>query len=230
MADKSDTRTSEGVQALISRLRDEGVQAGREEAERLLSDARDEAARILDAARNEAETLRSRATADAAREREAAIAALRLAERDTVLELRQGIAHHFERHVKRLVSRAMLDEDLVRSLVLVLAGRAASEFLEGREADVLVARALFLGETPDDDHARRQADARVRDFILGITGEMLREGVELMPADELSGGVRVRLRGEDAELDLSDEAVAELLARHLLPRFQALISGAEGAG
>ena len=230
MADDGNTRTSEGVQALISRLRDEGVQSGREEAERLVTQAREEAARIVEAARAEAETLRSRATSDAAREREAAIAALRLAERDTVLELRQGIAHHFERHVKRLVSRAMLDEGLVRSLVLVLAGHAAHEFLEGREADVLVARALFLGEQPDDPALREQADARVRDFILGITGEMLREGVDLMPADELSGGVRVRLRGDDAELDLSDEAVAELLNRHLLPRFQALLSGAEDAG
>jgi len=230
MADKSDTRTSEGVQALISRLRDEGVQAGREEAERLLAAAREEAAHLVESARNEAENLRSRAKADAAREREAAIAALRLAERDTVLELREGIAHHFERHVKRLVSKAMLDEELVRSLVLVLAGQAASDFLTGREADVLVARSLFLGETPQDPRAREQADARVREFILGIAGEMLREGVELMPADELSGGVRVRLRGEDAELDLSDEAVAELLVRHLLPRFQALLSGAEGAG
>ena len=195
MADDGNTRTSEGVQALISRLRDEGVQSGREEAERLVTQAREEAARIVEAARAEAETLRSRATSDAAREREAAIAALRLAERDTVLELRQGIAH-----------------------------------LEGREADVLVARALFLGEQPDDPALREQADARVRDFILGITGEMLREGVDLMPADELSGGVRVRLRGDDAELDLSDEAVAELLNRHLLPRFQALLSGAEDAG
>ena len=67
MADDGNTRTSEGVQALISRLRDEGVQSGREEAERLVTQAREEAARIVEAARAEAETLRSRATSDAAR-------------------------------------------------------------------------------------------------------------------------------------------------------------------
>jgi len=230
MAHDGDIRTSEGVQALISRLRDEGVQAGREEAERLVAQAREEAARILDAARSEAQALRCGAKADAAREREAAIAALRLAERDTVLELRQAIAHHFERHVKRLVSRAMLDPELVRSLVLVLAGHAASEFLEGREIDVLLARTLLLGEAPEGDAARAQTGARVRELILGIASGMLREGVEVVPVDGPGGGVRVRLRGEDAELDLSDAAVGELLARHLLPRFRDLLSGAEGAG
>ena len=224
------TRTSAGVQALIGRLRDEGVQAGRAEAERLLADARREAKRLLDEARAEADAVLSRARTEASREREAAVAALRLAERDTVLELRQGIAHHFERHVRRLVSRALLDEELVRSLLLVLAGQAASDFLAGREADVRVARALFLGEAPHDPAAAAEADARLRDFILGVTGQMLREGMELVPADDLGAGVQVRLRNEHAELDLSDEAVSALLVRHLLPRFQALLSGAEDAG
>ena len=53
--------------------------------------------------------------------------ALKLAARDAVLELRDGVSRHFEQHVKRLVSQVTTDEDFVRSVVLVLAGHAASK-------------------------------------------------------------------------------------------------------
>ena len=56
---------------------------------------------------------------------------------------------------------------------------------------------------------------------------MLRDGVELIPATEVNGGARVRAKGEDAEVDLSDAAVSELLIRHMTPRFRAILEGSE---
>ena len=44
------TPTSSGVQDLISRIRDEGVQAGKQEAEQLLANAQQQAARIVEEA------------------------------------------------------------------------------------------------------------------------------------------------------------------------------------
>ena len=58
MAKVATSKTSSGVQDLISRLRDEGVQAGNQEAERLLAEARHEAAEVLQQARSEATRLR----------------------------------------------------------------------------------------------------------------------------------------------------------------------------
>ena len=49
----------------------------------------------------------------------------------------------------------------------------------------------------------------------------------LVAADDDGGGARVRVKGEDAEVDLSDEAVSALLMKHLLPRFQAILQGSE---
>jgi V/A-type H+-transporting ATPase subunit E len=37
----------------------------------------------------------------------------------------------------------------------------------------------------------------------------------------------VRVVGEDLEIDLTDEAVAQLLLKHLLPRYRAILEGAE---
>lgn len=224
MAKVATSKTSSGVQDLISRLRDEGVQAGNQEAERLLAEARHEAAEVLQQARSEATRLREQTRMEIEKDRESATHALKLASRDTVLELRDAVSRHFEQHVKRLVSQVSIDEELVKSMILVLAGHAASEFVRDRDAEILVAHLMF-GANEDNEVANANAEQRAHKLVLGITGNMLREGVELIPDTDISGGARVRVKGEDAEIDLSDEAVTELLMKHLLPRFQVILSG-----
>lgn len=219
-------KTSSGVENLISRLRDDGVTAGKVEADRILGEARREAADIVAQANAEVTALRESAAEQIARDREAAVQALKLAERDTVLELRERVTQHFKQHMKRLVSTVTKDEDLIKSLVLVLAGHAASDYVRGRDAQILVSAALF-NETPDDPADLDGARERSKHLILGITGDMLRDGVELIPATEVNGGARVRAKGEDAEVDLSDAAISELLIRHMTPRFRAILEGSE---
>ena len=41
-------------------------------------------------------------------------------------------------------------------------------------------------------------------------------------------GIRVRLLDDDLEIDLTDEAIAELLLEHLQPRFRAVLTGMVG--
>jgi V/A-type H+-transporting ATPase subunit E len=226
MAEPATSKTSSGVQELISRLRDEGVQAGSKEAERLLAQARRDAAEILQQARNEAARLRDSTHVEIEKERESATHALKLASRDTVLELRATVSRHFEQHVKRLVSQVSVDEELVKSMILVLAGHAATDFVRDRDAEILVAHLMF-GAGEDDEAASAHAEERAHKLVLGITGNMLREGVELIPDTDISGGARIRVKGEEVEIDLSDEAVTELLMKHLLPRFQLILSGAQ---
>ena len=39
--------------------------------------------------------------------------------------------------------------------------------------------------------------------------------------------LHVRLTGEDLEIDLSDQALSDLLLQNLLPRYQAIVRGEE---
>lgn len=223
MADQA-IETSAGVEALISRIRDQGVQAGREEAERVLNEAKREAARTLEAARKEVETMRSTASAEIEAEKSAAMEALHMAERDTILELRTRVTDGFERHVRRLVSESTLDSEFIRTVVLVLAGHAATEFIKDREATILVSASLD-GER--DEKSRQRAKDVAREVTLGISADMLREGIELVPATDDHRGVRVQLVGEDVEVDLSEKAISELLLSQLLPRYRAITEGVE---
>jgi V/A-type H+-transporting ATPase subunit E len=63
--------------------------------------------------------------------------------------------------------------------------------------------------------------------ILGLASDMLREGLELVSDRDVQGGARVRLVKDKLEIDLSDRAVTQLIAARLLPRFQAIVAGAE---
>ena len=55
------------------------------------------------------------------------------------------------------------------------------------------------------------------------THENFRPQVEPLVA----GGARVRLVGEDLEIDLTDDAVSQLLLKHLLPRYRAILQSAK---
>ena len=54
---------------------------------------------------------------------------------------------------------------------------------------------------------------------------MLREGIELKPMGDTTPGIRIRLVGQDVEIDLTERAVADLLLKHLLPRYRAVLEG-----
>ena len=67
---------SAGVQDLISRIRDEGAESGKQEAGRLVSEAQLQATRLVEDARTEVAELRKKARNEIEREKNAALAAL----------------------------------------------------------------------------------------------------------------------------------------------------------
>jgi V/A-type H+-transporting ATPase subunit E len=214
--------TSAGVQDLIARIRDDGVQAGRQEAEQILADAQRRAARMIEDARAEVEEMRQKARAEIQTEETAALEALKLAARDTGLRLEAEVVSAFESCVKRLVSPVAHDGSVIRALALVLAGHAVEEFVKDREIQILVSDLLF--KEADESSELKERATRA---VLGITGEMLREGVELIPSSDVEGGARVRIVGENLEIDLTDEAIHRVLMKHLLPRFRRILEGSE---
>ncbi len=216
-----------GVQELIARLRDDGVKAGREEAEQVLQEARDEAARIVSDARARADEMLNRAQVQIERDRKACMGSLKTAIRDTELKMESELKADFAAHVQRLVSLEMGDREFIRQCILAVAGMATGHMVcEGQPVEVLLPKDLF--ET-DESGSRLTPDGkeRMHHLVLGISGDMLREGVALKPSRSLKRGIRVRLVGEDLEIDLSDKAISDLLLENLLPRYQAIVRGEE---
>lgn len=216
--------TSKGVDTLIERLKNEGVAAGAAEAARILADAKAEAATIVAEAKAEAARHQSDVRKSADQYRAAGEEALKTAMRDAVLTMKAGLMAQFEADVKRLVSTATADPDLLRRMVIELVGRARDAAGAGADTEVIVPSEAVRSEHVVDNPELVRS-GRLTEFVLGLSAAMLEEGVVLFAADDLHGGVRARVTGRDMEIDLSDEAIAALLMRHLQPRFRAVMEG-----
>ena len=104
----------------------------------------------------------------------------------------------------------------------MLAGQAAEQYPVDQELEILVSD-MLAGKA--DENA--ELDKTIRDSVLGISSNMLREGVEIIPSSQVSGGARVRVVGEDLEIDLTSEAISTLLLKHLLPRYRGILDGSQ---
>ncbi len=218
---------SSGVRELIARLRDDGVKAGREKADQVLREAQEEAARIVEKAKAEAEEMMSRAKVKIERDRKACMGSLQMAIRDTELKMEAELKADFSAHVRRLVSVEMGDRDFIRQCILGAVGVATGHLVcEGQPVEVLLPRDLFRVEDSVAGLTDKGRE-RMHHLVLGIAGDMLREGVELKPSEKLTHGIRIRLVDEDLEIDLSEQAISRFLLENLLPRYQAIVRGEE---
>ncbi len=214
-----------GVETLIERLRGEGVERGREEAKRIVADAERRATWMIEQAERDAQEWREQAREEAARLESSAKEALRVAARDSVLEMQATLTHRFRDHLRRLVGQTLTREDLLQRLILELAARTRSETpLEAEnEVEVMLPRDV-LGLEELRRRPEELKEGTLAHFVVAQAREVLREGVCFTTGDHASG-LRIRLHEHQMELDISDEAVAELLLQHLQPRFRAMLEG-----
>ena len=68
-------------------------------------------------------------------------------------------------------------------------------------------------------------DSPLGRFANLVASDMLRQGVTLSSSPNVKAGIKVRLTDKGIDLDLSDNAIADLLMQHLQPRFRALLEG-----
>jgi V/A-type H+-transporting ATPase subunit E len=205
-----------GVKELISRLRDEGVKAGEDEARQILEDAEKKAAEIVNKAKSEADGILSKTRSEIESEKNAAREALQIAVRDAVLSLKEQLSVRFASHVKRLISSDLADKEFLRKLVLAVAARSVPEEVKEKSLEILLS-----DEVSGDSSKQKEIDP----LVLSISKDLLREGITLVPAGKRQRGIRLHLKGEDLEIDLTEETLSDSILRYLVPRFRSLIEG-----
>ena len=219
---------SSGVEVLIQRLRQQGVAAGNSARDEIISKAEQEATRILKEARDQATKAVEAAREEADRLQKAGEDALRIAGRDSVLRMRETVTTYFEERVKRLASTELEDPEFLRKLIIEVAGRVRDEsgVDEAEEIELYIPREVVgIKELKDNPE---ELEGRLSEYAKAIASAVWREGVFVKTLDEGGRGIRVRLLDDDLEIDLTDEAIAELLLKHLQPRFRAVLTGMIG--
>ncbi len=210
------------MEELIRRLREQGVAEGQSRAEELFEQARRRAEQRLTEARREADEILQAAREEAARTRAAGEDAVRLAVRDAVLRLKSELVEQFSDRVHRLVARELQDEDFLQRLILEIGRRVAPP--GDQDVQILLPHDVIgleqLRRTPEDVR-----EGTLSQFAVTVTGQLLREGIRIGTRDDDAPGIRIRLEGDDIEIDLTDMAITDLLLRHLIPRFRAMMEG-----
>ena len=213
-----------GVEELIDRLREEGVKAGRSEAERIVADAEARARWLIEQAQDEADNLVEKARSEARALTTSADDAMQVAARDMLLSLRERLTHRFAGEVRRLVGEQLGDTEFLKRLILEIAGEQTRAIEPETSVELLLPqKALELDELREDPGELQEGE--LTSFVLGITDAMLRDGVAFRVAEEGHEGITARLVDDEICVEVTPEAVTTLLLEHLQPRFRALLEG-----
>jgi len=202
------TPIAENVQALIDKLHFEGVKAGREDAQLIVQQAKQEAAKIIQEAQKEADKLRNDAQEWIEKEKIASQSAFKTALRDSILKLKTQLFLQFKNQLQQNISHTMQDETFLETLILSIAQAATTSQEENIK--------IIVGEIEDYEHKRDQ-------LIQAISTQMTQNKIALGVGRDK--GIKIALVDQEVEVDLSQEALTELIYQLIIPRYRELFEG-----
>ncbi len=213
------------VQALVERLKTEGVAVGKNEAEAIIADAQAKAASIISAAEARAAAIVSTAQAEAVKQEAATKDGLKIAARDLVLSMRNELGDRIQEEATRLVAVTLADETFLQNLIVAMAG-TAKETAAVTATDQMV---IVLPEKVVTFEELKQSPESVEPgtlthFVIALAGEVLRKGVTFSSEPGFDG-IKIKLTDRDVAIDLTEETIAGLLKKHLQPRLRAVMEG-----
>jgi V/A-type H+-transporting ATPase subunit E len=215
-----------GVETLIQRLREEGIAKGEAEAQIVLAAAEQRAEATLQAAQREGEQILAAARQEAERLESAGREALAMAFRDTVIRLRDELTRRFRDEVVRLVGKELEQGEVIRQLLVQLAGTCRDQsFLDQEPRFTVQLPETLVGLEELRQKPEELKDGSLTHLVSSITANLLRDGVQFDTVAHPGRGIRLYLRDGAMLVDLSDEACAAILLEHLQPRFRALLEG-----
>jgi len=221
-----DSLPSSGVEALIRRLKGEGVEIGKSQAEQIILEANKKAEEIIYQAEKQANSIVKKAQAEAEVLKTSGKDALQLAARDTLLKFKHTLKDRFSDEVRRLVGKVMKPDAFMQRLILEVAHRARDEYEFDNEEHITIQLPKdVIGLDELRRHPEELKEGTLSHFVLSIMADLLSEGVAFQASEDQTGGLRIKLENNDIVIDLTDEAIAAVLLEHLQPRFRALLEG-----
>ena len=199
------------IKKICEILKNETLQPAQEEAQKIIEGAQQEARNIQRAAELQAEETVSAAKAKMAKHKELFDHSIRLACGQVLESLRQEIENHlFNTSLSAWLSKQTLDADLAAKLINAIVKAVEKE---GTSAEL---SAIIPSQIPAE-----KVNALLLKEVLG----KLREKSVILGG--MNGGVQLKLHDKQLTLDLSDEALKELLGKYIRKDFRDLLFQAQ---
>jgi V/A-type H+-transporting ATPase subunit E len=202
------------IESFVAKLQEEGIEAGRQEAQRILQEAQQEAQQSLDQANQEAQRIIEQAKGQAQRSLERCRMELQLACRDAVLRLRDALGKALRAILAQHVGRELSDPQFLRQALHELVQLYAQADLEHRGFELNVPPQLRdkLSEWALREISQQSEDGSHRSVQL--KGALKQAGFEY------------RVNGATIEVTL--ESVVEMLSELISPRLRQVLEEASG--
>ncbi|MCH9740996.1 MAG: hypothetical protein K0U38_09190 [Epsilonproteobacteria bacterium] len=197
---------AQNVQALVDKLHLQGVKAGKEEAEAILQKANEKAKQIIEEAEQRAKVIQEEAIQELEAEKKATHEAFKIALRNSVLTLKNQLFMQFKTHLQKLITQKLQDENFLEEMILTISSNIQSD----ENIELIVGRV--------ENYESRQ-DA----FIESIVEKMTTEGIKLGKLNRQ--GIKIQFIENNLEIDLSDEALTDLIYQLIIPRYQEMFDG-----
>jgi V/A-type H+-transporting ATPase subunit E len=194
---------SSGVEALIERLKNEGITAGQEKAEDIVLNAQKRASWLIEEAELEAKALVDKARQEAEAIQSAGQDALKLAARDAFLKLRDSLLGSFSNEVMRVVGDQMSDPAFTEQLILALASKVRDKAGLDQSRQLMISLpedVIGIDELKKNPEELKQGV--LSQYTASIAADLLRSGIEFEVAEDIKAGLSIRLVDESIILPM----------------------------
>jgi V/A-type H+/Na+-transporting ATPase subunit E len=195
------------IQKICDLLKKETLEPAQQQAREIVENAQMQAAEILKNAKEEGEALIRAAKEEIEKKKQILAAALQFATRQVLEELKQKIEKRFfQENLQKLIQEKMSSADVIAELLSAIVEAIRKEGIEC-DLQAYVAKRV----------SKEEITALLASKVLQELGQK-----ELL-LGEFEGGIRLRLEGRNMMIDLSDEALRDLVVQYIREDFRKLI-------
>ncbi len=201
---------AEELQGLLERIHQEGVKKADDEKAKIIAGAKAEAKKIVDDAKAEAEKMTKSAEQEADNHRKRGEAAIQQAARDIILALRQDLQDRLGSVVKECIGEAMTPEFMGKVIIEMVKNFGKDDVDAGIEVII------------------NEKDLKEMEKLCkGSLVESLKTKPEISIGHDFSAGLKIGFKGNDVFFDISDEALADMIANFVGPKLAAMLKPEE---
>jgi len=194
------------LESLIEKIKTEGIEQARQNAQAIIDKAQEEARQIINQAQTEANQVLENARLEARKIEANTLAALKQAERDTILVTREKLKNLFDTVLKKEIGATLTPGFLARLILVVVQSIGSGAEVLLNETDLTELQALLLDKT----HAG------------------LSEAVAFKIDKGISKGFRIGRQGDHVYYDFTDQSLTDFLREFLNPSITELLNRDNG--
>ena len=199
------------VRKICEVLKSETLEPAKKEAEHLVDQAQAQAGKILDNAQAQAAKMKAEALKEIERERNVFQSSLNQACKQALESLKDEIEEKlFNQELSKILSKPLQDPKVIVDLISAVI-RALEK--DGTDSDLSV-------YIPSSVPARSVNTLLLQDVLQKLKGGSVELG-------SMKGGIQVKVLKENITIDVTDEALKELVANYIRKDFREILLGAK---